>query len=467
MELSISYALRMAATAGLLAALPSRLTAQQADTLPARNLSEAFKKGSFGGHFRSFFMATDNARQLSDYYAWAAGGAFSFQTASLHGFSIGAEASFAFNLSSSDLAARDSSTGAANRYEIGLFDLQEPENRRDLRRLEALWLRYERKNLKATLGRQALQTPFINKQDGRMNPSAEEGLWLEARPGKRLSLEGGWLWRMAPRSTFRWVKVEESFGLYPRGLNADGTPAGYAGHVSSSGIGLLGIRWNPGRRTKLQLWEQMVDRVFNTVFLQVEHNIPLRNGHRLQLGLQALRQDALADGGNADPALAYFKKDGHSHAFSAEIGWKRGAWQAAAAYTHITSEGRYLAPREWGRDPFFTFMPRERMEGSGNSHAATLQLGWQPRGGKFRSEITYGHFYLPELTDFTLNKYAFPSYRQLNLDLRYTLSGWLKGLQAHALLVYKGRMGETYGNDKFVINKVDMLQYDLILNYRF
>ena len=140
--------------------VPAQTDTARADK-KAHTLLEAFEKGHFQGHFRSFFMATDNARQLSDYHALAAGGDLGFNTAAFHGFSLGIGGMFNFNLHSSDLGAKDPLTGAANRYEIGLFDVENPDNRKDLDRMEEFWLRFERKKVRLTLGRQGIQTPFI------------------------------------------------------------------------------------------------------------------------------------------------------------------------------------------------------------------------------------------------------------------------------------------------------------------
>ncbi|MBK6930674.1 MAG: hypothetical protein IPH12_07280, partial [Saprospirales bacterium] len=99
--------------------------------------------------------------------------------------------------------------------------------------------------------------------------------------------------------------------------------------------------------------------------------------------------------------------------------------------------------------------------------SVTSRLSWEPAGKKIRLEAAYGHFYLPGVRNVALNKYAFPAYNQFNLDLRYTFGGALKGLRAQLLLVYKGRLGEVYGNDRLVINRVDMLQYNVVLNYNY
>jgi hypothetical protein len=104
---------------------------------------DAFRKGHFSGHFRAYNMVTDNARMLSDYHAFAAGGGLHFKTAEWKGLQIGIGGVFHFNLLSSDLGRRDSLSGGANRYEIGLFDVEDPENRYDLDRIEELWVRMD------------------------------------------------------------------------------------------------------------------------------------------------------------------------------------------------------------------------------------------------------------------------------------------------------------------------------------
>lgn len=433
----------------------------------AATLLEAFEGGRFQGHFRTFFMATDNARQLSDYHALAAGGDLGFQSAPFHGFSMGIGGMFNFNLLSSDLRAKDSLTGATNRYEVGLFDVENPDNRKDLDRLESFWLRFERARLRLTLGRQGVQTPFINHQDGRMRPTMVSGLWTETTLSKNTKMEGGWLWGISPRSTVRWYGVGASVGLYPRGLNPDGSVSGYPEHLESKGIGLIGVKQSFGKHLKTQYWDQYVENIFNTVFLQADYTYPLSKGHRLLLGCQLVRQDALAQGGNQSADKAYFEAGGKSQAISTQIGWQKKHWQVLTAYTRITKDGRFLTPREWGREQFYTFMARERMEGSGDVHAVTGSIDWHNQLKNLQIGLKYGHFYLPDVHNAPMNKYAFPAFRQFNFDARYTFGGAFKGLRAQMLYVWKGRIGNTYGNDRYVINRVDMAQVNVILNYTY
>jgi hypothetical protein len=89
------------------------------------------------------------------------------------------------------------------------------------------------------------------------------------------------------------------------------------------------------------------------------------------------------------------------------------------------------------------------------------------REKRFRISEGLGYYRLPDVRDFRLNKYGFPSYVQANIDLRYQFAGALKGLYAQFLLVAKKRIGEDYGNPRYVLNKVNMILYNFIVNYSF
>ena len=186
-------------------------------------------------------MATNNTRDLSDYFANAAGGGIRFETASFYGFRFAVGGSYVFNIASSDLSIPDSTTGTYNRYELGLFDVDDPETTTGLDRLEELYLSYTWSNSQILFGRQYINTPFINLQDGRMRPGAVEGIVLRFREWEHFSIESGLLYAMSPRSTDQWYRVENSLGLYSSGVNPDGSKSDYHGHVKSAGIGYMGI----------------------------------------------------------------------------------------------------------------------------------------------------------------------------------------------------------------------------------
>jgi hypothetical protein len=62
---------------------------------------------------------------------------------------------------------------------------------------------------------------------------------------KIIKINVGYIYGVSARSTLKYVKVGESIGLYPAGLNPDGTRSGYNGNLESNSVYILGIQMNP------------------------------------------------------------------------------------------------------------------------------------------------------------------------------------------------------------------------------
>ncbi len=437
------------------------------DSTDSKSLLAAFKNGIVQGHFRYFNMNTLNEKDLSDYFANAAGGGLRFETAKFHNFQFGISGFYVFNIGSSDMMIPDPQIGQYNRYEIGLFDLEDPSNMKDLDRLEELYLKYNYKKSSLMLGRQLLNTPFINLQDGRMRPTGVEGIWTEVNEIKGIKIEAGWLNNISPRSTFKWYSVGESIGIYSAGMNPNGTPSLYSGQIHSKGVALLGLTSIISKRIKLLGWNMFTENVFNTAMLQTDLSFPIKDNSSLVASAQLIKQDAINDGGNSNQSETYFTKGANSLSLGARLAWKNQSWESSLNYNRITAQGRYLVPREWGRDPFFTFLPRERNEGLGDVDAIMAKVNYSfPKSG-IKTSVAAGYYHLPDTKNFALNKYGMPSYTQINTDIRYTFTNTLNGLEAQLLLVAKLNNGETYGNSKQIINKVNMVQSNFVLNFHF
>jgi len=426
----------------------------------------AFRQGEFHGHFRNFFMATLNEKDLSDYYANAIGGGLRYETAPFKGFQLAISGYFIHNLASSDFMEKDETTGAANRYEIGLFDIESPENEHDMDRLEELYLRYNFDKHRITLGKQILRTPFINPQDGRMRPTEIDGVWGEFKVSKKLDLNGGWFYKISPRSTVEWYSIGHSIGIYPQGLNPDGSPSGYKNEIKSGGIGIIQGTYKINPQFSVKFLEQFTENVFNTAWAQVDYEKRIASG-KLIASVQLTRQDPVANGGNTDPEKTYFTPGTHSNIISSRVGWNEGNWQTSLNYTRITKGGRFLSPREWGRDPFFTFLPRERNEGYGDLHAIMAKATRNIPKAHILFDLGVGYYDLPDIKDYAHNKYSVPSYLQTNVNIKYEFQGVLHGLDLDLLYAYKAGTGETYNNPKAVINKVNMSNINVVLNYHF
>ncbi len=446
---------------------PDMYKGKQFQTVDTTSLLSAFKRGHFNGHFRYFLMVTDNKAGLTDYYANAAGGGIRYETARFHGFQFAVSGFYTFNIGSSDLSKADTVTGQFNRYEIALFDVNDPNNKKDIDRLEEFYLNYRLKNISITFGRQLLNMPFINLQDGRMRPTGVEGIWMEFNDAKKIHAEGGLLYTLSPRGTTKWYNIGKSLGVYPSGVNVDGTKSLYNNNINSKVVALFGINMKADNNLNLELWDVYADNVFNTIMLQANLLFPKKGNSSFFGAAQFIRQDAINNGGNTNAAKTYFEKGGKSISFGAKAGWKNKTWETSINYNRITSHGRYLMPREWGREPFFTFLPRERNEGFGDVHAIMGKVNFNITKARIKTSLAAGFYKLPDVKNYRLNKYGLPSYTQANTDIRYSFAGILKGLEAQILLVWKKNTGEMYNNKSYEFNKVNMMQYNFVLNFHF
>lgn len=445
----------------IFALVPFAAIAQQSDT----TLDSILAQGKFSAHVRSFFMSTINEGQLTDYHALAIGAGIGYESPEFKKIKIGISGFFIYNAMSSDLSKPDPLSNTMNRYEIGLFDLTDPRNHKDLDRLEALYIQYRIHRSFLRAGKMILNTPFINPQDGRMRPTLEQGIWTEINEIENITVQGGWITDVSPRSTVRWYKVDESIGIYPVGYNELGVRSDYAGNLRSKGIGLIGVTFK-NDQVRVSAWNTLVENISNTILVQVEKDFPATD--RIYYGgLQAVRQDAIASGGSNTLSQTYTTPGTHSNIIGGRIGLRNKKIDFNVNGTFFSHSGRYLMPREWGRDPFYTFLPRERNEGLGGVKAFSANLAYTPGQQRIKLGIGLGHYELPDVREYALNKYAMPSYVQLNADVRYNFNGFLEGTSLQFLYVYKKGTGNDYENVKNVMNKVNMSNFNLVLNYRF
>jgi len=423
--------------------------------------------GVFEGHIRSFFMSTINHNDYPDYYAFGAGGGLGYYSPIIKGFQVGLSGFIIYNLSSSHLGPV---TPYTNRYEIGLFDITNPDNHEDLDRLEDLYLRYYfTKSNKSFIqyGKFHLKTPLINLQDGRMRPNLQEGFWGEWNDARKISASAGWLNRTSPRSTIHWYGIGSSL-IYPNGRAVNGVKADYTTSTKSDGIFIANVSVRPVQQLNYQFWNYYVDNLFNITLNKVEFKKKAENKTWI-LGAQYLFQKSVYND-TFSIEKQYIGKGAQSHALSSRVGFTTNRGEEwLLNYTRITKHGRFLFPREWGIEPFYTFMQRERNEGAGDVHAVTLQHSRFLDKHKDVSLLVAGGIYsLPDVSNAKLNKYAMPSYYQLNVKMKYRFRGFLRGLNLEMLYTYKGNLDKSLEVTPVNFhNKVDMHNFNVVLDYYF
>lgn len=438
------------------------------DTSHVHNVKEFFSRGKVSGHIRYYFMSTVNEGDLSDYYANAAGGVIKYHTHRWMGFQLGVGGNFIYNLGSSDLIERDEASHRTARFERQLFDITDPENKYDMDRLEELYINWHYKDLNVTFGKQEFYTPLVNPQDGRMKPYLVDGLWIDYSPGEEWLFNGGWIHKISPRSTVSWYKVDEAIGLYGTGLNPDGTPSDYAGNISSLGMGILGAQRIKGDWS-IQVWDYYIDNILNAAFFQADYT----PGNWIT-GVQYLREDPLHNGGAENDSEAYYASDQNTNLFSFRFGRRLNDISLTANYTTVLETGRFLFPREFGREQFYTTIGRGRIEGMGGAQTFMLKAHWIPKSHPSLSvEVDAGRTWTPGFENVETNKYYADSYDQYNLDVRYQFAGIWQGLVIRFLYVHNRLLDGGYADapdealPALIHNRHNYHHFNLITNIYF
>lgn len=60
-----------------------------------------------------------------------------------------------------------------------------------------------------------------------------------------------------------------------------------------------------------------------------------------------------------------------------------------------------------------------------------------------------------------------PFYRHQKALANYEFKGALEGLDGALIWIYKGRLSKSVYDPKYIINKVDMSSFNVIINYHF
>ena len=448
------------------------LTAQEAvKAVPTKKdtntIISALKTGEVQLHARYFFCNTINEGALSDYYANATSVALGYTSNKHKKVIVGISGFSFFNLGSSNMQHIDALSNQPNRYEIGLFDIDHPGDYSHPARLDEIYVRLNLKKEQVRFGRQFINTPLINEQDGRLRGTSVGGLYMESTRFKNTTIYAAWLTEISPRSTTEWYRVSSSIGVNSQGVSPTGIKANYRNHVATNGVGFIGVKIRVFPTVEWQVWDYVIDNVMNTVFTQLNYNRSLKKDKKIVLAGQVIKQTAINNGGHFNQEFAYTPKGAQALTFGGKLALQTKQCEWSINFNSITKQGRYVFPREWGRDPFFTFLQRERNEGSGGSRAIAMKFDYISKNKTTQLALGVSYVTMPDVMNFALNKYGLPSYFQWNSSLKYDFKKWLPGLEGQLLMVVKTKTGETYQQPKYEINKVNLLLTNLIINYHF
>jgi hypothetical protein len=426
---------------------------------------KVLETGSFEFHLRSYFMATVNQGELTDYSTWGTGAGIGYFSPRWKGLGVGFSGFFVFRHFENNITEKDPTTGLGNRYEITLYDVHHPENHKDMDRLEEFFISYQNEEWSVWAGRHKFESPLLNESDNRMRPNLFSGLSADYSPGN-WKFTGAWFTHLISRGSLEWLPVEESVGFYSTGRNPLGSEEDYHHNIDSKGIGVIGAEYEE-EDWKFSSWNYLGEGMFGLAFLEATGKKELNGSADFLMGFQGFYQGAVGDGGNPDPAKAYILPGEKTYGVGLRTGIDWAHSTITLNYLGISDKGRFLFPREWGREQFFVSQQRERFEGMGGVNAITLKFDQTFIHDQLMVSLAAGHVQTPDLNNLKLNKYGLPNYLHFTGLVDYRLQGFFKGLDLQFLVAIKKEDRKEHLPQEYIINRVNMSNFNLILDYRF
>jgi len=425
-----------------------------------KSLYEAFSEGELQGEVRNFFMNTINEGELKDYYTNATGIALNYKTKPLYGFSAGVHFRSVFKTFGVSLSQEDPLAGAAAKWEYELYDLLEKGNYKDLNKVQELYLKYQYESSYFSIGRiETEYTPLINNSDGRMGPFAHQGAWWHHQWNENSSLDLGFINAISPRSTTNWFFLNEGIGLFSNGFLPNGDIANYRNYTNSEGLGVFKYTYSKAN-LNFKLYDIYIHNVLNTLWLETDYSI-----NNWCLGLQYVLQHGAGSQKDLPLQNQYIRKGENGQVFSSELSWSTYNWSLSFAYSHLFNTGRFLFPKELGRDRFYTSIPRSRMEGLGDATAAVLKIGKSYPKSNLDLFFEFQSIKGLELEEFTFNKYNKDDSFQINSIINFNAERFLQGLSFEALLVYRQNLNDT--TNEAIFNRSNFLQLNFMTYFQF
>lgn len=405
------------------------------------------------GNLRNFLMSTDNLTG-TDYWADAFAGNLKVEYKPVKHLSIGVSASYLSKVASSDLDGKDWESGKSSKWERELFDLSSPRNIYAVSRLNQFYVKYQKGKSKLLIGKIPIEyTPLINPSDGRMLPIEYGGMSWNFTSGKS-QFDIAFLNSVSMRSNSEWLKMKNAIGVMDNGFQTDGSKSDYLNKNNSAGV----VIFHYGRKFRIadiNFYNIHLDKMLNTCWSQLNFNFAKWN-----FGLIYTYQIPNSYQNQIKYSERYVQPDenGQVASFLFRYKIKNFAWELA--YSKAFDTGRFLFPKELGRDQFFTSLPRSRMEGFRNVDILKASVLFHQGKWSARTDLNISNG--ASENDFKNNKYNTDDFFQWNSFIAYKITN---KLEVDLLYIIKRNMQTS--NPIAVYQKTNYNQLNLITNYWF
>lgn len=431
-----------------------------------KSLKDFFFRGQLHGHIRNYFMATVNEDELKDYWTNAIGGSIQYETYNWKGVQLGVKGIFTFQTLSADLNEPDEQVFRKAKWEKELYDVNRPYEKKDLDRLEELYIKYSYKNSFLTVGKIDINTgPLLLRRDGRMKPFVYRGLWTELYELKNQAIYAGWINGVSPRGMTDWYTLNQAVGLLNNGFQYDGSNAVYHEFAETKGLGVLGYKVKI-KDISLQIWDYYFDQIDNTLWLQADYDKKHLFG-----GVQYVIQNACNHQSDIAFEHRYFQPDQMANVFATQIGYQSmdKSLKLSSAFLHAFGTGRFLFPKELGRENFYVSQPRSWIDGYGLVSVYMIRGQLQPLNKKWKGlslDMMLSYTNAPDQEDFANNKYGRSDYMQTTVLTKYSFQKKLEGLEINILYIMKYSPDQELSPSE-TFYKTNLHHFNLIANINF
>lgn len=418
---------------------------------------------SIKGVLGSRYISTHNRGELADFNALIGQGMLKASYKAKPWLKFSAQFNGVYIPFKDGLLRVDAATGSGPIYEGNLWNDRLMSGNTQFS-LPVLNVELEFKSQFLTLGRFTKESPIINPEPWPF-PNAMEGVWYENYSAESTSWQLGIIRRIAPRFSGAFEVVGESIGVGATGVDFDGNTAQYRGQIDAGLMLIANVQQQLNEKASMNLWNYFVPNVTNTFIAESKLHLA---DPAINISGMAIVQNRLGDGGNAVESLTYQRDDLALYlGLRLEKHLEKDVFQMNLS--RIGADGRLLLPREWGREPFYTFQRRTRVEGASDVWAIMLkwQRSWVTDKSLYRFFTSIGKNKMPLATDYPRNKYTLPSHVHWDASLRYQPIAGDGKITAEIYLAYRFLAEDIQTNYNVLINRADFFHADIIFNYNF
>lgn len=424
---------------------------------------EKTRKFKWGGSLTSRYMSTNNSGDLENFNAFVfygdIGGSYKVNS----WLTLSTQVNGLAVPNTDGITKIDVTTGSGPIYEGNLFNIRTMSGNSEFA-LPILSAQIELEGQFITIGRFLKNTPAVNAEPWPF-PNALEGVWYENYKAENTSWQLGAIYRIAPRFSGNFETIGSSIGVGGIGVDVFGDPSGYRENVESDILIIGNYNKLFNEIFSIDIWDYYAEGITNTLLIEPKVQITEND---LTFSALGMYQTKVGDGGNDNPSLA-FRVDDLALYFGLRAEKRIGKNSFQLNFSRISDNGRFLLPREWGLEPFYTFQRRTRIEGFRDVTSLMFKWEriWSNNSGNYRLFSSLGKNKLPVVTDAPRNKYYTPSHYHWAWDFKYEPTQWMKGLSAEIYTAYRF-LDATVDNDPdALINRADFYHFDFILNYSF